>query len=210
METRSASWARKRCTGGPPAACGTSVPGPRTGREASKRCARATSCPSGWEKTFLSTIAGYLGEAVFRQGNLDEAERLSRSARSSARATTGYNEAVWRGLRARVYGARGDLDPAQALARQSVELAADVGFLDEAALTWLDLAEVLRTTGEEGAKAAAADALARVRAQRQPRRRGMGAGLPRRERGLTAAPASRDASMSEGALTRSRMIDCSM
>jgi hypothetical protein len=51
-----------------------------------------------------------------------------------------YNEAEWRRLRAHV--------------------AADVGFLDDAALAWLDLAEILRTAGNENAADAAGEALA--------------------------------------------------
>ena len=112
------------------------------------------------QKTPLSTIAGHLGVAVFRQGRLDEAEGLSEVSEELGASDDLYNEAVWRRLRARVLGARGDLDPAEALARQAVELAADVGFLDDAALSWLDLAEILRAAGKEGAKAAAAEALA--------------------------------------------------
>jgi class 3 adenylate cyclase/tetratricopeptide (TPR) repeat protein len=112
------------------------------------------------QKTPLSTIAGHLGVAVFRQGRLDEAEGLSEVSEELGASDDLYNEAVWRRLRARVLGARGDLDPAEALARQAVELAADVGFLDDAALSWLDLAEILRAAGKEGAGAAAAEALA--------------------------------------------------
>jgi tetratricopeptide (TPR) repeat protein len=112
------------------------------------------------QKIPLSTIAGHLGVAVFRQGRVDEAEGLSEVSEELGASDDLYNEAVWRRLRARVFGARGDLEPAEALARQAVELAADVGFLDDAALSWLDLAEILRAAGKEGARAAAAEALA--------------------------------------------------
>jgi class 3 adenylate cyclase/tetratricopeptide (TPR) repeat protein len=112
------------------------------------------------KKTHLSTLAAHLGEAVFRQGRLDEAEGLSGVSEELGASDDLYNEAMWRRVRAKVLGARGDLDGAEALARQAVELAADVGFLDDAGLAWLDLAEILRAAGKEGAGAAAAEALA--------------------------------------------------
>ena len=108
----------------------------------------------------LSSIAGHLGVAALRQGDLDEAERLSVVSEELGSSDDRYNEAGWRQLRANVLVARGDVEPAETLAREAVEIAADVGVLDDAGLAWLDLAEILRAAGKQDAGAAAAQALA--------------------------------------------------
>jgi tetratricopeptide (TPR) repeat protein len=110
--------------------------------------------------TYVPTIAAHLGEAVFQQGRREEAERLSEVSEELGASDDRYNEVTWRRLRAMVLQPRGDLVRAEAFARQAVEIAADIGFLDDAALAWLTLAEILRAAGKEGAGAAAAQALA--------------------------------------------------
>ncbi len=115
------------------------------------------------KKSHLSTRAAELGEAMFRQGGLDEAERLSEVSEELGAGDDRYNEAMWRRLRAKVLAARGDLDRAKEFARQAVESAAGLGFLDDAALAWLSLAEILRAAGNAEAGAAAAEALALFR-----------------------------------------------
>jgi tetratricopeptide (TPR) repeat protein len=108
----------------------------------------------------VSSIAAHLGEAVFRQGRLEEAEALSGVSEELGARDDLFNEALWRRVRARVLGASGELDRAEALAREAVAIAADVGFLDDVGLAWLGLAEILREAGKEDAAAAAAEAVA--------------------------------------------------
>jgi class 3 adenylate cyclase/tetratricopeptide (TPR) repeat protein len=108
----------------------------------------------------VSSIAAHLGEAVFRQGRLEEAEALSGVSEDLGARDDLFNEALWRRVRARVLGASGELDRAEALAREAVAIAADVGFLDDVGLAWLGLAEILREAGKEDAAAAAAEAVA--------------------------------------------------
>jgi tetratricopeptide (TPR) repeat protein len=113
------------------------------------------------KKGHLCTIAAHLGDAVFRQGRLDEAERLSEVSEELGASDDRYNEAAWRRLRAKVLAARGDLARAEAFARQAVDVAAEVGFLDDAAGAWLDLAVILSAVGKEDeARGPAAEALA--------------------------------------------------
>jgi class 3 adenylate cyclase/tetratricopeptide (TPR) repeat protein len=112
------------------------------------------------KKAHLSTIAADLGEAVYRQGRLEEAEGLSEMSEELGASDDVYNETAWRRLRAKVLAARGDLGRAQELARQAVEIAGRADFLDDAALSWLDLAGILRDAGDPGAQPAAAEALA--------------------------------------------------
>jgi class 3 adenylate cyclase/tetratricopeptide (TPR) repeat protein len=110
-------------------------------------------------KIDLSTIAAHLGEAVLRQGRLDEAERCSVESEELGASDDLYNEMSWKRLRADVLAARGDLVGARALARQAVESAAGVGFLDDVALAWLDLSRILGAAGDPEARAAATEAL---------------------------------------------------
>jgi class 3 adenylate cyclase/tetratricopeptide (TPR) repeat protein len=112
------------------------------------------------KKSHLSTISADLGEAVYRQGRFDEAERLSEMSEDLGASDDVYNEARWRRLQAKVLAARGDLGRAEELARQAVGIAGGAGFLDDAALAWLDLAEILQAAGDPGAHPAAGEALA--------------------------------------------------
>ena len=93
------------------------------------------------KKSVLSTVAAHLGAAVLRRGQLGEAERLSEVSEQLGASDDRYNETAWRRLRAKVLAARGDLERAEAFARQAVDIAAEVAFLDDAAGAWLDLAE---------------------------------------------------------------------
>jgi hypothetical protein len=110
-------------------------------------------------KMLLSTVAAHLGEAVLPQGRIDEAERRSVESEELGASDDLYNEMAWRRLRAKVLAAQGDLVGARALARQAVDSAAGVGFLDDVALTWLDLSRILAAAGDPEARAAATQAL---------------------------------------------------
>ena len=81
------------------------------------------------EQAFLSTTAAFLARAVFEQNRVDEAEEL---AQLSARlAATGdlLTQVLWRGVQARVLAARGQLEDAEALAREAVSLAEQTDFV---------------------------------------------------------------------------------
>jgi tetratricopeptide (TPR) repeat protein len=111
------------------------------------------------EKSFLSTAASYLGEAVYRQGRIDEAEAYSAISEELGASDDRVNETAWRILRAKVLSARGEFDRAEALAREAVEIAAETDYFELAAGTWLDLAEILRAAGNAEARTAAREAL---------------------------------------------------
>jgi hypothetical protein len=110
-------------------------------------------------KLHLATIAAHLGEAVLHQGRLDEAERRSVESEELGASDDLYNEMAWRRLRAKVLAAQGDLVGARELARQAVDSAAGVGFLDDVALAWLDLSRILAAASSPEARVAATEAL---------------------------------------------------
>jgi class 3 adenylate cyclase/tetratricopeptide (TPR) repeat protein len=110
-------------------------------------------------KLHLATIAAHLGEAVLHLGRLDEADRRSVESEELGASDDLYNEMAWRRLRAKVLAGQGDLVGARELARQAVDSAAGMGFLDDVALAWLDLSRILRAAGDPEARAAATEAL---------------------------------------------------
>jgi class 3 adenylate cyclase/tetratricopeptide (TPR) repeat protein len=100
------------------------------------------------DKAFLSTVAIYLGDALYRQGRLDEAERYNEIGEELGATDDLLNEAAWRALRAKVLAARGDLDSARTVAREAVEIAAETDYIELEAETRLALAEILREAEE--------------------------------------------------------------
>ena len=102
------------------------------------------------DKGFQATAAIFLGEAVYRQGRLDEAERYSAIGEKLGVTEDRMNEAAWRTLRARVLAARGDLDRARVLAREAAEIAAETDYIEVEADARLVLAGILREAGESG------------------------------------------------------------
>ena len=109
--------------------------------------------------THRSTVAAHLGEAVFGQGRVEEAQRLSVESEELGASDDLFNEMSWMRLRAKVAAAHDEPDQARALAKRAVEAAAGVGFLDEVALAWLDLAGILMAAGDPEARPAATEAL---------------------------------------------------
>ena len=111
------------------------------------------------ETAAFATTASALGDAVFRQGQIDEAERLSAMSEEFGVSDDRFTQASWRALRAKVLAARGEFERAEALAREAVEIAVETDYFELAAATWLDLAEVLRAAGQADVAASAREAL---------------------------------------------------
>lgn len=109
------------------------------------------------ETGFLSTTAGYLAEALYLQGRLDEAERFAGLARETAAPDDVTSQVDWRRVRAKVLARRGETEGAESLAREAVELAAGTDYIVQHGDALMDLAEVLRLAGRS------ADAIPAVR-----------------------------------------------
>jgi tetratricopeptide (TPR) repeat protein len=110
-------------------------------------------------KANLSEIALDLGDAVFRLGMIDEAERLSQIGEEVTAKEDVFGMAQWLNLRARVRAARGDIAGAEALARRAVELPTRTELPEFAAESRLALAEAFRLAGKPEAVPMAAEAL---------------------------------------------------
>jgi class 3 adenylate cyclase/tetratricopeptide (TPR) repeat protein len=109
-------------------------------------------------KAYLSTIALDLGEALVRQGRLDEASSYCDVGEELSASDDVLNEAHLSALRARLGAAGGELAVAEQAARRAVELAM-TAYVEQAADAWLILADVLRKKGDAEERSAAAEAL---------------------------------------------------
>ncbi len=71
---------------------------------------------------YVSSTAGLLGEALYRQERYDEALEAADLARSTAAADDFGAQMIWRWVRAKVVARRGDHAEARSLARQAVSI----------------------------------------------------------------------------------------
>jgi predicted ATPase/class 3 adenylate cyclase len=99
------------------------------------------------EMGFLSTIAGHLALALFVQGEYAESARFSRICEESAAPDDAPSQVLWRRSRAKLLAHDGDLERAEALAREAVERAAKTDFLNDHADALVDLGEILAPAG---------------------------------------------------------------
>jgi tetratricopeptide (TPR) repeat protein len=74
------------------------------------------------ERGFNSTISGMLAHALEAQGLDDEADHFCRESERLAAADDAFSQVLWRTALAKVLVRRRDLDRAEALARESIEL----------------------------------------------------------------------------------------
>ncbi|HUK93948.1 MAG TPA: adenylate/guanylate cyclase domain-containing protein [Gaiellaceae bacterium] len=107
------------------------------------------------ERGFLSTIAGFLAQALHALGEYDEAERFSRASEAAAARDDMISHVLWRSTRAKVEAERGNCEEAEALAREAVGIAEATDLLNTQGDALSDLAEVLSLAGrrDEAVKA---------------------------------------------------------
>ncbi|HEX4746359.1 MAG TPA: BTAD domain-containing putative transcriptional regulator [Gaiellaceae bacterium] len=100
------------------------------------------------EKSHFSSMAHALAAAVYAQGRLDEAERLTYECEEACRANDIHSHILWRSIRAKVLASRGEGEEADRLARQAVEFAETSDFIPAHADALIDLAEVCELGGD--------------------------------------------------------------
>jgi predicted ATPase/class 3 adenylate cyclase len=114
------------------------------------------------ERSFRSTIAGLLAHALAALGEDDEAALFSRACEDAAAEEDVLSQVLWRSARAKVLARRGEVEAAEAAAREAVAIADRTDLLNTQADALLDLAEVLALAGRtDEARAAVADAAGR-------------------------------------------------
>jgi tetratricopeptide (TPR) repeat protein len=106
-----------------------------------------------------SSVAAMFARTLYARGRNDEAEYYTRASEAAAGPIDVLSQIYWRSTRAKVLAQRGELEAAEALAREAVAFAEESDFLIPRADALLDLAEVLRLAGRSDEPA---DAVARA------------------------------------------------
>jgi tetratricopeptide (TPR) repeat protein len=101
----------------------------------------------GGERGYLSSIAGFLAHALYEEGRDDEAERFSRECEDAAAPDDVLSQVLWRTARAKIRARQGDLQRAEALAREAVHLGEPTDLVSTRADALSDLAVVLALGG---------------------------------------------------------------
>ena len=113
------------------------------------------------EQGWLSTVAGYAAESLYRLGRDDEAWELTERAEEAGARDDVITQMLIRQVRAKILARRGELEDAERLAREAVALSEPTDALEAKANSYRDLATVL---GAAGKGDAALVALARAKA----------------------------------------------
>jgi ATP/maltotriose-dependent transcriptional regulator MalT len=113
------------------------------------------------ERTHFCSAAAVLAQAVYAQGRYEESGEYARVAEEAASPIEVHSQIIARATRAKVLARRGELGPAERLAREAVDFAASSDFLVSHGHALMDLAEVLRLSARsEGAAEALEQAVA--------------------------------------------------
>jgi class 3 adenylate cyclase len=114
------------------------------------------------ERSFASTAAGVLAQALYELDRLDEAEEWASRADKLGASDDAITQMLWRQVRAKVLARRGEHAEAERLARDALAIGAETDMLNPVADTYADLGEVLALASRaDEAAAAFAEALAR-------------------------------------------------
>ncbi|MDQ6811169.1 MAG: tetratricopeptide repeat protein, partial [Actinomycetota bacterium] len=102
------------------------------------------------DRNYICTIAGYLAEALYRQGRYDESATFAAFSADVAAPDDLATQVLWRGVSAKLRAREGQLEEAERLAREAVELCRrEEDPIDDQANALMDLGLVLRMAGKE-------------------------------------------------------------
>jgi tetratricopeptide (TPR) repeat protein len=107
------------------------------------------------DKSYLSTAAGNLAQALYALDRLEEADAWAGRAAELGASDDAITQMLWRQVRAKVLARRGEPAEAARLGREAVAICEGTEVLDAQGDAYADLAEVLLLAGEpeEGAEA---------------------------------------------------------
>ena len=118
------------------------------------------------ERSFLSTAAGNLAQALYELDRLDEADEWAGRAAEFGASDDVITQMLWRQVRAKVLARRGEHGEAERLAREALVMAEETDMLDAQGDVYADLAEV-HFLADRSQDAAEALALALARYERK-------------------------------------------
>jgi class 3 adenylate cyclase/tetratricopeptide (TPR) repeat protein len=107
------------------------------------------------ERNYISTTAAFLAEALYRKGDLDEAERFTLVSEEVAAPDDVSSQYLWRSVRGRVLTRRGAVAEGEALVRASLDVIRTSDEPDSRGEALVGLAEVLEIAGRSDEAAAA-------------------------------------------------------
>jgi zinc ribbon protein len=119
------------------------------------------------ERGYLSSLAGMLAEAVYRQDRLDEAQQLTEEAETLAVPDDFDAQARWRATRAKLLARHGQCPAARQLADAATALVSQTSGPVLLAQTFMDKAEVNRLAGAHDQAAASMHAALQIYEDRQ-------------------------------------------
>jgi class 3 adenylate cyclase/tetratricopeptide (TPR) repeat protein len=108
------------------------------------------------ERNYISTVAAYLAEALYRQGRYQDADTFVAFSAKVAAPDDVLTQFLCRGVRAKLVAQDGQLDEAEAVAREAVELTRRSDDPIGQAGALMDLAQVLRMADRQPDAAAVA------------------------------------------------------
>jgi len=101
------------------------------------------------QTAMLATRAGELAESIYEQGRYEDAEVWTRLARDSAGSDDLDAALSWQPVQAKILARQGEIDAAERLARQTLELAARTDSVNRQADSFMALAEILGIAGQQ-------------------------------------------------------------
>jgi len=107
------------------------------------------------ERSWLSTTAGYLAQALYALDRLEEADAWASRAAELGASDDLITQMLWRGVKAKLLARHGDQAAGEKLAREAVAISVATDVLNHRGDALLDLAEVLALAGEADDAAAA-------------------------------------------------------
>jgi class 3 adenylate cyclase len=107
------------------------------------------------EKSYLSTAAGMLAQALYALDRLEGAYAWAGRAAELGASDDALTQMLWRQVKAKVLARQGETAEAERLARKAVAIGEDTDHLNAQGDTYADLAEVLLLAGKTGEAVAA-------------------------------------------------------
>jgi tetratricopeptide (TPR) repeat protein len=107
------------------------------------------------DQSIFSTVAGFLGQALYALGRLEEADAWARRAAEMGASDDLLTQHLWRRVRAKVLARRSEHAEAERLALEAVAISEKTDQLLVQGDVYADLAEVLLLAGKPAEAAAA-------------------------------------------------------
>jgi class 3 adenylate cyclase/tetratricopeptide (TPR) repeat protein len=99
------------------------------------------------DRYYRSTLAGLLAEALYQQGRYEEARELTLQSEEMSAPDDVSSQFLWRSMRAKVLAVEGQIDEAESLAREAIEIIRASEEPEAQAEASLILAEILDRAG---------------------------------------------------------------